>query len=185
MNSSIRAKRAIGAMFVGGFGYIWIMSWAVQAHPWNWALLAGITLLASILMVTAVNVYRTNKSATVDCENSEANKKTNRIFHIINAAQWICVFIIANVLNNLGKSEWIVAAIIVVVGLHFIPLARLFRYFPHYVVGTALIIWATCYPSITPGGATDALGCLGTGVILWCSALFALTKKTAALKDSV
>jgi hypothetical protein len=89
------------------------------------------------------------------------------------------------VLNNLGKSEWIVAGIIVVVGLHVIPLARLFRYFPHYVVGTALIIWAICYPSTTPGGAKDALGCLGTGVILWCSALFALTKKAASLKDSV
>jgi hypothetical protein len=86
MNSSSRAKRAIGAMFVGGFGYVWIMSWAVQAHPWNWVILAGITTLATILMLTAVKVCRTNKSAIADCEHSESNKRTNRIFHMINAA---------------------------------------------------------------------------------------------------
>ncbi len=80
------------------------------------------------------------------------------------------IFIVGNVLNNLGQIDWFVPAIMLIVGLHFLPLARLLRYRFHYVTGGALIAVALVYPWLAPGGPTDPLGGLLAAAILWVGA---------------
>jgi hypothetical protein len=64
--------------------------------------------------------------------------------------------------------------VIAVVGLHFLPLARLFRYRPHLLTGLALIALAILAPLAT-GRPDNAWGPLGAGLILWASAAWALS----------
>jgi hypothetical protein len=71
-------------------------------------------------------------------------------------------------------GAWVVTAVIFIVGLHFMPLARIFRYAPHYVSGAALILVAVVYPFAAPGGPQDPVGCLAAALILWLSALCGL-----------
>ena len=61
-----------------------------------------------------------------------------------------------------------------IIGLHFLPLARLFRNPPHYVTGSALILLATTYPFVASGGPSSPAGALVAGLILWASALWAV-----------
>jgi hypothetical protein len=47
----------------------------------------------------------------------------------------VVIFAVSNILSALGLDRLILAAIAVVVGLHFLPLAALFRVAVHYVTG--------------------------------------------------
>ncbi len=65
---------------------------------------------------------------------------------------------------HLGLEVWIVPAIMLIVGMHFLPLARPFRYRPHYLTGAILIVTAVLYRLASPGGPTAALGSLIAGI---------------------
>jgi hypothetical protein len=66
-----------------------------------------------------------------------------------------------------------VPAIILIVGIHFFPLANLFKAHMHYVVGAIAVAWAIIYPLLFSAGKGDSIGAIGMGVILWVSAAFA------------
>ena len=107
--------------------------------------------------------------------DSPAKKKVSRLFSIINAGQWVVILIVGNVLANVGLSAWVIPAAMFIIGLHFLPLARLYSNPRHYVTGGALMLLAVAYPVLVPGGPSNPIGCLGAGLVLWASALWALT----------
>ena len=69
---------------------------------------------------------------------------------------------------------WIVPAVIGIVGLHFLALAGVFDYRPHYWTGTALLLLAAGYPLLAAGGPASGAGPLRAGFVLWLSAAWAL-----------
>jgi hypothetical protein len=172
--SAYRANRAIGAMFFSLFGGAWLVFGAVRAVGLRWGWVALLVCASLALFFSAVGQYRKHSSALAAEADTPARKKQDRLFHIINAGQWVLLFIVGNVLNNLGRGEWFFAAAIIIVGAHFLPLGRLFRYPPHYAIGAAMILWGCGYPFLAKAGAASPVGCLGEGLLLWASALYAL-----------
>lgn len=118
--------------------------------------------------------YNKNKGALAD-DSSPSKQKAEKVFHLTNAAQWVLILVVGNILNNLGHGDWVLAAAIIIVGLHFLPLAYVFRYPVHYFTGLALVAWGGDYPLVVSQGAGNPVGCLGTGLLLWASAIVGLT----------
>jgi hypothetical protein len=79
-----------------------------------------------------------------------------------------------NVVVKLGHPQWQCAAVMAVVGLHFLPLSFAFDYRPHLVTGVLLAGWALAYPWLIPGGALAAAGPFGASALLIGSAAWAL-----------
>ena len=131
-------------------------------------------LVALILSAIAYRIYRANAFALHAEAATPSSRRRSRLFNWINAAQWAVILIAGNVLANMGLADWIIPTAIFVIGVHFLPLARLFANPPHYVTGSALVVLAVVYPLTAPMGAADPLGCLGAGLILWASAAWAL-----------
>ena len=65
-----------------------------------------------------------------------------RAFVVVNIVQWLAIFGTVNLLRNLQLDGWIVSAIVLIVGAHFLPLARIFRGRQHLVTGVALMLCA-------------------------------------------
>jgi hypothetical protein len=61
--------------------------------------------------------------------------------------------------------------VILVIGLHFFPLAKLFRYRGYNHTAAALVLVALLYMLFGGKGHSVALSLLATGVILWASAI--------------
>lgn len=177
------AGRAIGAMFFSVFGSVWLASWAFQRFAQPAMAFLLIALAFVVLFYRAVQQYRNNRSALATEAENPARKRINRLFNLINAAQWIVIVILVNILNKLGLAVWAIPAAMLVIGIHFLPLAKLFSYPPHYVTGVALIIAAVSYPLLAAQGPSDAVGCLAAGLILWASALNSVTVRRQALKQ--
>jgi hypothetical protein len=100
-----------------------------------------------------------------------------RVFRQVNLIQWLTVAAFIVVLNVIGHTEWITASIILVVGLHFLPLARLFRSPAGAVTGIVLTLIAVSYPFLFAAGPSSPIGPIATGLVLWVNATYGLIHK--------
>lgn len=162
-------------MFFAFFGAVWCAVGASRslAEPLAAQLVAA--LVGAALLVYANRRRVTALSQFTPSPPTPAEARRDRWFHIVNAGQWVVILVVANVMQNIGLTDWIVPMVIVVVGLHFFPLARLFRYSAHIVTGALLILIALVYPHVTPGGPLSGLGPMATGLVLWGAAVYGLS----------
>jgi hypothetical protein len=174
-----KASRAMGAMFFSVFGGLWLGLWANDQYPGVLALLV-VALGTAALLAASRRVYKANSQALKAIRQTTEIRRKSRVFNLINGLQWGVVFLVALVFSQTGNTRWILPAIILIVGLHFLPLARLFEYRPHYVTGAALILLAIVYPLAARDGPENAIGALGSGLILWVSAVWAIASTSRA-----
>lgn len=178
--SAAKAGRAVGAMFMFAFGGAWLIAWSVEAYAVNWPVIALISAVSTGLFLLAWRRFRQNQVARAAKADTPESKKAGRIFNIVNAVQWISIFVVAMLLSKFGYRVWIIPAVIFIVGAHFIPLAIGFKVPRHYLTGAALMLFAVCYPLLAPNGPASPVGCLGAGILLWLSAGAALLDKGQA-----
>lgn len=174
---AILARRGIGAMVLIVFGTVWLTFWDLQSH-------AGIAALAVIatfglgLLVRAWLRYRRYAPALALVPDTPERRRAKRIFNIVNAIQWIFILGLGNVLAHHGLVAWVLPMAILVVGLHFLPLAHVFHNPPYYLTGLAMAAFAVAYPFIVEGGPGNPVGGLGAGLILWLTAAWTLRSGT-------
>ncbi|WP_205905321.1 hypothetical protein [Collimonas pratensis] len=170
-----RASRAIGTMFFSAFGCAWLILWSYSVFGVTPIVLGVLVTATIILFSCALLRYHRYRDAFATVTNSPERRRTMRVFNIVNAVQWALIIIVANVFPRFGMTSWIMPSIIFIVGLHFLPLARIFSSRPHYVTGSSLMLLAIAYPLFAQAGASDPVGCLGAGIILWASAVWGLS----------
>ncbi|MBB2984781.1 hypothetical protein [Paraburkholderia tropica] len=168
---SVSENRASGAMFFSIFGLAWLAMWCHETYGAAPLMQTSIAIFGAALFLMSFWLRLRGRSASKNDSNASERARTRRKFMIINAVQWLAIFIVANTLVNTKHRVWVVPSVILIVGLHFIPLGTIFRHQPHYITGIALILLAIVYPFAAVGGPTSAIGALGTGVILWLSAM--------------
>lgn len=76
--------------------------------------------------------------------------------------------------QKLGRLEMLPAWIGIVIGLHFLGLANVFRVAAYYVTGVGMTPWCVAVWVSLRGERMDVAACLGIGVILWATAAFNL-----------
>jgi len=174
-----QSGRAIGAIFFTIFGSAWLAGWALASFGTAPAVLLALALAGAALLYRAVHIFRWHRrrvagAASERAKANAARRSMLRQFYLVNAVQWLGLVMLISVLRNTGHREWEQVAIIGVVGLHFLPLARTFHTRAHVITGLALLLLAGLYPLLAPAGPADAVGALGAGLILWASAVWAL-----------
>jgi hypothetical protein len=167
-----RVKGAsIGATIVGGFGAVWLAFGMTSA---GMPVKAGVALVAPVFAVIAIlAVAARRRVPKMEQAESPEKKAMMRAFAAVNVVQWVAIFAVVNLLHNLRLDGWITASIVLIVGAHFLPLARIFRAPQHDRTGWALMLLALA-AVVIPASIRDAVECLGAGVILWASAASAL-----------
>lgn len=172
--SATLAGSAIGAMFFSIFGGAWVAAWCVQSYGAQPLRVLPIAAIAALLFMLSWRQFSRHRAAHKAQEDTPEAKRSGKLFNIINAAQWIAIFVAGNVLKNMGLQTWFIPIFILIVGLHFFPLAWLFKARRHVAIGLALCVWAIGYPLTLRHGPLNPGGCLGAGLILWVAAVSAL-----------
>ena len=172
---ALRARsRAVGALVMSGFGALWATLGLARAGAAGWAWCA-LAIVVVAFGVRAVRVLRDHPpfEGPLPDDCAAQRRRAGRIFAWTSAGEGVGILLAVNLAVNLGHAEWQAAAAMVVVGLHFLPLAVAFGYRPHLVSGGALTVWALSYPWLLAGPMAPA-GLLGAGLILFASAAWAL-----------
>jgi hypothetical protein len=162
--------RAIGALISTGFGTLWLFLSLYAREQVTVVSLAGLALIAAGLALGAVQLMDQAKRFP----RVPDDPRIMKMFHWVNAIQWVVCFVLAMTLGRLHLDAYIVPAIACIVGLHLFPLARLFRYPMHYATGTAMVLWSAGVMFVVPADHVQGITALGAGVILLSSAAVSL-----------
>ena len=173
--------RAIGATFFAFFGALWVLLALYDKQHLKAATVSWVLMDMLVLLSTAFWVFRQARRFPKMPEDSARG----RVFTIINAVQWIAISIVAFSFARLHIDAYLLSAITAIVGLHFFPLARLFRYGLHYVTGSVLVAWAAAGIALFPVKQLQGDTALGTGIILWVSAFVTLLIAATAARRAL
>jgi hypothetical protein len=176
-NANQLRGRAIGSMFFAGFGTGWLFLALTAKQLITLINVFAVMLGMVILFLAALYLLRQSKRWPRE-PNDPAMR---RAFGWINAVQWTTVAIVAFSFAKLHIDAYVISAITAIIGLHMFPLARLFHYPLHYATGAILIAWSVASAMLVPTEQMQGTAALGTGIILWLSAVVTLT---IALKAS-
>lgn len=162
--------RAIGSIFFTGFGAVWILLSLYIRQILSVDLAIPVATIAAALLLSALWLMQQAKRYPKVPEDPARG----RTFTRINAIQWIAVAIVAFAFAKLHIDAYVLSAITAIVGIHFFPLAKLFRYPMHNVTGAVLVVWASMGVLLIPTEHLQGITALGTGIILWSSAAITL-----------
>lgn len=175
---------AFGALLMGFFGCLWL-GWALGSMNLRAPfVIAAVVAFAASVWIPAVVLLRNGSRAAKDAgpltaEEERQQSRMGRIFGLIFAAEGVLIFLAINVLNNLHLGDYAISAIAAVVGLHFLPLARLFHRPMYYVVGTIMTLAALASIAIPVSVRISALSAT-MAVIVWGTCVL-ITRKGFAL----
>jgi hypothetical protein len=168
--------RATGVLFFGCFGALWIALALLGAHRMGSPELTLVALGWIALVSPACWLLRRTGPAAVAKSKDASDLQRERVFRTVNIAQWVAIGIAVPLLSLLHLDLYIPPVIAVIVGLHLLPLARLFHYPLHFLTGAALIAWAIGIALGADAADVAFLTALGVGLILWLSAWVTLAR---------
>jgi len=168
--------RALGVTVLSFFALAWV-GWGTGGHlpTIPQVIVAALAALLSVALTTyAWRLPRRMRPDPQRADNtSDSGGSPSRSFGLIVAAEWIGLFVIAGILGATGHAAAIPAVVCAGVGVHFIPLARLFHVPAYYVTAGALCLIAIATFAIAPATSTAALWTLlpglGSALVLYAT----------------
>jgi hypothetical protein len=162
---------AFGALIMVFFGCMWL-GWALGSMGLRAAVvIAAVLAFAASLWIPAYGLLRkglraSKQAAPLTAEQEREQSRMGKMFGIVFGAEGLLIFLAVNVLNNLGLGDYAISAIAAIVGLHFLPLARLFHRPMYYLVGVIMTIAALASIAIPASVRISGLAS-AISVILW------------------
>jgi hypothetical protein len=174
--------RAVGAIVCAGFGAYALYWWTQTAirgerRVWFWA----IATVAAILVVWAI----ANLATLRHLPRVVLDKRLVRFYRIgyalIVAIEGAAISVGGPILGHFHRpdlyGQWVGA----VVGLHFLPLGKLFKVPLYYGTGAAVSLAAFGSLLVSQSDLSSAIAAGGTGLALWITAVVTLSKNLESL----
>jgi membrane protein implicated in regulation of membrane protease activity len=151
-----------GAIVLNVFGACWCVAGLLVMGASAWIMVFPLAAVAVLI------AFAWRESRHVPPRTPDEEKRIGRLIGIWSAGEGVGVFVAINLLRSLHKESLIAPVLAVIVGVHFIPLARGMPLPVYYFTGTALVMigLAACFAPATYGtpGA-----CFASGFVLWTS----------------
>ena len=181
LNSKSVRGTLIGCAVMFGFGILWIvvgLSGGRFSPGWvRIGLAAAAGVLAAWIGLFTIRFIRGHqRAAPASPEQDMLGRRIGRRFGLINAVQWGAIIAAIIVLNVIHRTGFIAPAIAVIVGIHFFPLAAVFRQPSYYATGTLGCIIGVIGFLIADDAARLSLVGLSFGLLLWLTTIAVLVK---------
>jgi hypothetical protein len=170
---------ASGVLFMAFFGTMWASIGIGGLQGWGGVWLPGTAVGIGVALLGAgFSLIRASRrlSDVVAETNDERGRRTNIWFVSIFAAEGLLIGVASVICNAMNRLDLFFPIMACIVGIHFFPLAALFRVKLYYLVGTLLCCLAGITLLVVPVSATIAghqisaqlvvIG-FGAAVILW------------------
>ena len=174
--------RTVGAIVLAGFGAYSMYWWTLAAIPTGrQAWFCAIAAIAAIFIVwstTQLVLFR-------HVPKSNFSKQYRRFYAIrfgaILAIEVAAIILAGPVLGHFQRKDLVAQWIDVVVGLHFLPLGKLFKLPLYYATAAAILLSSLGSLLISPGSLRAATNAGGTALTLWITCFIILSKNPSFL----
>jgi hypothetical protein len=147
----------------------WVLGTAVAGR--------GSQLMYAIGLVTsAFLVVLSWRRAGKEFQAPNVRRRRGRVVAIASGVEGVTIFIAVSVLANIGRPDLITPVVAIIVGLHFVPLARWLPAPIYYGTGALLIFIGLAGTAIQEQTARILTVCVGAASALWLSCAFVLLR---------
>ena len=162
---------AAGAMIMSVFAAIW---WIVggRASGFPAAIAVGVPLLVSGTILALA--WRRSPSTSAPAPNS------GRVVGIASAAEGLLIFVAVNVLNQTRRADWTAPVIAIIVGLHFLPIAKWLPARSYYLTAALLVAVGAIGLALPAGRPRTTVVTVGAACILWLTSAAVLYRLRGA-----
>lgn len=168
---------ASGVLFMAFFGTLWASIGAGGLRGWGepWPTVATL-VIGAVLVGGGVDLWRGAGRIKERGPSDGGENPVGRSFWLIFGLEGVAIVIASAVCNAIGRFDLFFSIMAIIVGLHFLPLARLFGMPLYYTVGILLCLVGMIGIAFVPvqamlGGrevmARSLLVGLGSAAILW------------------
>jgi hypothetical protein len=161
--------RAIGALIGGVFGTAWMFEalfFGAIATPVSLTVVAAIAIALVVWPATRLISLR---HAAYSTAHGRRWKAVSTPYWTLVVIEWLACGVAANWLNRIGRGGLTPQLIGVIVGLHFLPLAKIFKAPIYYWTGAAMVLGSLASLAI-PAGHVRNMAVFGVnGLSLWAT----------------
>lgn len=168
---------AWGAIIMSFFG----AAFAALTLYWQYGV-AGFALAIPFfvfvaIVLAATHVLRRPGTGLVPSPRAE------RALMWASIGEGVGLFLAGNIVMNLHRPDWLLPAMALVVGLHFLPIAWAAHFRPYFLLDAALVLAAIAGFSV-PAPLGGAVAGLVAALALWTAALLAVRRDGQAKAGS-
>jgi len=170
LNSAWLRGRLIGALICGTFGAVWMFEalfFGGIATPLSLTTTAMLAIAFVAWPVIRLRSFPRFEYSTADRERWAAIT----VPYWTNAGiEWLLCFGAAGWLAHIHQYSLIPQCLGAIIGLHFLPLGKMFRSPVYYLTGAALVLGALASLAIPAGHLRNIAACSVDGLSLWATA---------------
>jgi hypothetical protein len=171
-------------MFFSVFGGAWLLLGAYAFGHLSKVVTLSVVAGIFVLILVASRIQKRCRAAAEGAFPEEERRRNDRSFGIINAVTWISVALVFQIAPRIGYPDLAIPAVVLIVGLHFLPMPALYQHRANLVVGTCMMVWAIVCPIVFHGDAMIGWVACGAGLLLWAGSLTALNTAAHLMRES-
>ncbi len=182
MGPSQRATAVFGlgiaAFVTATFGSVWLVLGLSDGNTTAAIGWIVFSLGALVLLAAAIRTIRTGKAlmAAHPAGRDDFWASRRRRFGLVMTLEGVGCGLIVLLTNVFHRTDLLAAGISLVVGIHFLPMASLFRFNAYRATGIAIVAGDLLIGMFARKEAMAACVGLATGTILWATAIYALRR---------
>jgi hypothetical protein len=179
--------RAVGAIVCAGFGAYSMYWWTLAAIPggrqlWFYA----IATIAAVFLIWAISQLVIFRPALTFPPSLKPDLAKYRRFYAIRfnlilAIEVAAIFLGGPILGHFQRKDLIPQWVDLVVGIHFLPLGKLFKLPLYYATASAMVLSSLGSLFIPSGSLRLATNAGGAALALWATSLIILSRNPSYL----
>jgi hypothetical protein len=162
----VSARGALIRACFGSTSMYWAVVLSGNPTPLRFSIIA---VPAVSLIAWSVLLIRTTRKLPSSATDLDHWRSIRRFYWLDVGLEWALIGIAVLALAQVSRFDLIPQALGVIVGLHYLPLGKIFRAQQYYWTGSVLLLAALGSLLISPGRFRNIVGCAAVGLTLWVS----------------
>lgn len=161
--------RAIGALVCGFFGSCWMLGAVYFGEISNPLLLGALALLAVASVVWPIAQLVRHRRLPYSTTGGSRWSDISKSYWTLVAIEWGACIVVSNWLSRIGRADLISQAVGLIVGVHFIPLAKIFRAPIYHWTAAAMVLGVAASFAVPAGDLRNIVASGICGLALWAT----------------
>jgi hypothetical protein len=175
-----------GSIICTVFGALWLGFSLAAARAFVPIVVVLISIIGIVLFARSLSLIRKgralrNSSAVAPNAHSD---RTRKLFKWISIGEGVAIGLVCFFGFGLNRGDLVPVGIAIVVGLHFLPLAKVFEARIYYWTGGMIVAWCIFSRVSFHSQAMDVSAGIGTGAILWLTAAYNLLRSYTLVREN-
>jgi hypothetical protein len=169
---------SFGAWISAMFGAGWL-GWGLgSAKAFNGFVAPMFGFTSLVLLLCSIHYFRKGLLPRKECASAGTSVQPSRWKWVllVTVTEVIGIALVAILAHRLHRVDLATDWCAMIVGLHFLPLARIVRAPQFVVLGILMMLWCVLSWTLFQSTAIAISASIGTGILLWCNCVISLLK---------